>query len=119
MKKIVVRAALVLVALPLLAGGLTGIAQADVSTGQSMKPSNYSCGSNERITGDLVFYGPVPTKQHAMIYRNCGKSSVKRRANVIADTDGRCITVGAGKAIVLHQEQALPSRTVYRSSKSC
>ena len=96
-----------------------GAASADVSVGQKLKASSYSCGSNERITGGLVMYGPVPTKQHAFIYRNCSSKTVKRKADVRFDRDGSCLSIAPGTAKVLHVVQALPSRDVYRHAKSC
>ncbi len=119
MGRFIKRIAAVAIAAPVLVGASMQLAYADVSVGQTLKVSNYSCGSNERITGGLVMYGPVPTKQHAQIYRNCSNKSVKRKADLILDRDGKCLTIAANSAKVLNVLQALPSRTVYRSSKAC
>lgn len=108
-----------LVAGPLLVLTTWQLASADVTIGQRLNPKNYSCGANERVTGELVFYGPVPTKQRALIYRNCKSTAVHRKADVIADWDGKCMKVPAGKAVVLHAEQAIPSRDVYNGAKAC
>ena len=99
--------------------GLAGVAHADVAVGQSVNPSNYSCGANDRVTGGSVWYGPVPTKQRAMIFKNCSSKTVKRKADVHLDPDGRCMSIKAGKAVVLHTVQALPSRKVYNGVRSC
>lgn len=96
-----------------------GAASADVSVGQYVSNSGLSCGANERITGGLVMYGVVPTKQHAFIYRNCGSASVHRKADLRFDWDGHCMSIAAGRSKVLHVVQALPSRDVYRGAKSC
>ena len=119
MSRFLKRVAAVAIATPVLLGASVQLAYADVSVGQTLKASNYNCGSNERITGGLVMYGLVPTKQHAQIYRNCSGKSVKRKADLIFDRDGKCLTIAAHSAKVLNVIQALPSRTVYRSSKAC
>lgn len=104
----------------LLAGTAVLPASAQVVfQGQSLKVSDYNCGSNERIFDKGPTIKGIPLYQHAMVYRHCGSGSVKRKADVIADTDGKCTTIQAGKAIVIHQEYAFLTRTVYRSSKSC
>ncbi|MEH0109030.1 hypothetical protein V6N00_04780 [Tersicoccus sp. MR15.9] len=103
----------------LLMGLGVGAAAADVSVGQYVSNSGLSCGANERITGGLVMYGVVPTKQHAFIYRNCGSTTVHRKADVRFDWDGHCLSIAAGRSKVLHVVQALPSRDVYRGAKSC
>lgn len=117
-RKRIIVAALAAPILMLSAG--SNVAWADVSVGQHLKVSDYSCGANERITSsDTIYYGPVPTKQHAQIYRNCGSGVVKRKADVKYDTDGQCRTVPGNTAMVIDVEQALPSRTVYNGAKSC
>jgi len=109
-----------LLAGPLLLATSATPASAEVVVGQSLNPSNYNCGSNERTTGsETIYIGGVPVKQKAMIYRHCGSGTVRRRADVIFDTDGKCMSIAAGKAIVIHQVYVLPTRTVYRSSKAC
>jgi len=105
---------------PLLLATSVLPASAEVSVGQHLTASKYSCGSNERTTGsETIYIAGVPVKQKAMIYRHCGSGSVRRRADVIFDADGRCMTISAGQAIVLHQVYVIPTRTVYRSSKAC
>ena len=118
-KKILVRAAAALATAPILIASLAGTASADVSVGQKVKASNYSCGANDRVTGDTVWYGPVPTKQRAMIFRNCSSKAVKKKADVYLDTDGKCTSIPAKSAMVIHTVQALPSRKVYNGVKSC
>ncbi len=113
------RLAAILAAGSVLTLAATTSAFADVSVRQHLKPSSFHCGSNERITGQTVHYGFLPTKQHAEIYRNCSGRTVHKKADVIFDRDGSCISVPAGTAVVLHVVQALPSRTVYRAAKSC
>lgn len=119
MNKIVLRIVLVFLIAPILLVAASQSAHADVSRGQRVTASNYSCGSNERVTGDTVFYGPVPTRQRAMIYRNCASSAVYRRADVKYGPDGPCYRVPGGAAIVLEALQILPSRDAYRDAKAC
>lgn len=117
LKKKVVKLAAVVVVAPALMIATAGVAQADVTRGQYVSNSGHQCGAQDYITGSYTV-GPVQLKQHSLIYHNCGGSTVKRKADVIADWDGPCYSVTSHRTRVLETKYVVP-RSVYRGAKSC
>lgn len=100
-----------------LSAVLAASASADVVPGQYLTASKYSCGGQERITGGY-WAGPAYFQEKSWIFRNCGTTSVRRKADVINDWDGDCYSIPAGTARVLEVKYAIP-RQVYRGSIVC
>lgn len=98
-KRSVARGAAAAVAAGGLALGGAAPAAADVVPGQRV--TGYPCWASERVTGEATM-GPVPIAQHALVYRNCSKRTVQRKANINEWFDGPCYAVRPGATIVLH-----------------
>lgn len=97
--------------------GMTGTASADVVNGQFVSKRGLRCGGQERITGSTSFTGGI-LQQHSWIYYNCSSRTLRRKADIKFDRDGRCYGIGPGQARVIAIRYAFP-RDVYRGSKAC
>lgn len=90
----------------------------ELADGQYVDASDYECGSQEIATG--ASGGPEDAlRQRALVYKNCSGSDVKRKADIIADFDGTCYTIPAGKARTLDALFVFAGRDTYRSAKTC
>ncbi|PPI28343.1 hypothetical protein [Rathayibacter sp. AY1B5] len=96
----------------------TPASAAEVANGQYVNAASYACGAQEVATGATL--GPEGVlRQRALVFRNCGSSTVERKADIIADFDGSCYSVAPGKARVLDALFVAAGRNTYRASKAC
>ncbi|MEJ7649019.1 MAG: hypothetical protein WKF57_08310 [Nakamurella sp.] len=96
-------------------------AHATVTIGQSLKPvSKYECGHTIAVTGESGI-GEATLYQVSMIYRHCGTGSLRRKSDVLGSVgfDGKCMTIGAGQAIVIDARYVAFARQTCNGVVNC
>lgn len=102
------------------AGPASADVTGDVAEGQFVNKKGLHCGGQERVVASPSL-GTMGTEKHAWVYYNCGKSTVRRYADIgRSNPDGKCYGIGPGQARVLDTILTVPGLgNIYNGSKPC
>lgn len=103
------------------AGTLKAAYHEETFRGEFVPNSGHSCGGKTYKTDSTLVTPAGPMRQYAWIFRNCGKTTLKRRVIIRLDRDGKCYSIPPGRTRTLATKYvaAVIARDLYERSAPC
>ncbi|WP_210494049.1 hypothetical protein [Patulibacter sp. SYSU D01012] len=93
-------------------GALAVVGALGFGAAPSSAAASYACG--DTITSNDV----GPSGYSLLYYRNCGSTTVRRKADIANNSDGACHSIAPGQTVLLDSKRK-GTLGHYRGSKAC